>query len=147
VAAVDLDGDGDLDVLTHDDTLDDAVVKPHHGIQWLENRGTFPFVEHTLAKCLASAGPQAVDLDGDFDIVACALLASGADIDESTLPALIWLEQTKPGVFERHTLEKGATRHASLDGDVGTSWVRSCSSPGRRRPRTGVEVWENQRVH
>jgi hypothetical protein len=147
VAAVDLDGDGDLDVLTHDDTLDDAVVKPHHGIQWLENRGGFPFVEHTLARCLASAGPQAVDLDGDFDIVACALLARGADIDESTLPALIWLEQTKPGVFERHSLEKGATRHASLDGDVDIVVGTFMLVPGAPPSTNWVEVWENQRVH
>jgi hypothetical protein len=29
---VDLDGDGDLDVLlTHGDTFDDAIIKPYHG--------------------------------------------------------------------------------------------------------------------
>ena len=56
-----------------------------------------------------------LDGDGDLDIVACALLAGGSDIDETTLPALVWLEQTRPGVFERHTLEKGAPRHAHLD--------------------------------
>ena len=40
IQVVDLDGDGDLDVLlTHGDTFDDTIVKPYHGIQWLENRG------------------------------------------------------------------------------------------------------------
>ena len=44
IQVVDLDGDGDLDVLlTHGDTFDDAIIKPYHGIQWLENKGTFPF--------------------------------------------------------------------------------------------------------
>src|SRR5258708_20292527 len=64
---------------------------------------------------------QAVDLDGDgdLDIVACALLASGSDVEEKTLPALVWLEQPKPGVFVRHTIEKGFPRHATLDvGDI-----------------------------
>ena len=52
---------------------------------------------------------QAADLDGDgdLDIVACALLAGGSDVDEKTLPALVWLEQTKPGMFVRHTIEMG----------------------------------------
>ena len=51
IEVVDLDDDGRLDVLlTHGDSFDDQIVKPYHGIQWLENRGTFPFVEHTLAE-------------------------------------------------------------------------------------------------
>ena len=41
IQLVDLDKDGDLDViLTHGDTFDDGIVKPYHGIQWLENKGT-----------------------------------------------------------------------------------------------------------
>ena len=50
IEPVDLDQDGDLDVLlTHGDTFDDFVLKPYHGIQWLENRGTQPFTPHSLA--------------------------------------------------------------------------------------------------
>jgi hypothetical protein len=154
---VDLDGDGDLDVLlTHGDTFDDAVVKPYHGIQWLENRGAFPFVDHTLAEMPGVSRAQAVDLDGDgdLDIVACALLAGGSDIDETTLPALVWLEQTRPGVFERHTLEKGAPRHASFDvgdldhdGDVDIAVGTFMLVPGSPRSTNWVEIWENQRAH
>ena len=49
IQLVDLDKDGDLDViLTHGDSFDDGFVKPYHGIQWLENTGTYPFVEHTI---------------------------------------------------------------------------------------------------
>jgi hypothetical protein len=122
IQLVDLDKDGDLDViLTHGDTFDDGIVKPYHGIQWLENTGTYPFVEHTLAQVpgVSRAIAADVDGDGDLDIVACALLASGSDVDENTLPALVWLEQTKPGVFVRHTIEKGTPRHATLDvGDI-----------------------------
>ena len=119
---VDLDKDGDVDVLlTHGDTFDDGIVKPYHGIQWLENTGGFPFVEHTLAQMPGVHRAQAADMDGDgdLDIVAAALLAGGSDVDEKTLPALAWLEQTKPGVFTRHTIEMGFPRHASLDlGDI-----------------------------
>jgi hypothetical protein len=122
IQLVDLDGDGDLDVLmTHGDTFDDGIVKPYHGIQWLENTGTYPFVEHTLASMAGVHRAQAIDLNGDgrLDIVACALLAGGSDVDEKTLPALVWLEQTKKGVFVKHTIEMGFPRHATLDlGDV-----------------------------
>jgi hypothetical protein len=118
----DLDKDGDLDViLTHGDTFDDGVVKPYHGIQWLENTGTFPFTEHALARMPGVHGAKAADLDGDgdLDIVAGALLAGGSDVDERTLPALIWLEQTKPGTFVRHAIATGFPRHASIDvGDI-----------------------------
>jgi FG-GAP-like repeat/FG-GAP repeat len=122
IQTVDLDKDGDLDVLlTHGDTFDDGIVKPYHGIQWLENRGGYPFVERTLAQMPGVHRALAADLDGDadLDVVASALLAGGSDVDESTLPALVWLEQTKPGVFARHTIEMGSPRHATLDvGDI-----------------------------
>jgi hypothetical protein len=92
-------------------------VKPYHGIQWLENTGSYPFVEHTLAEMPGVHRAEAADIDGDgdLDIIACALLAGGSDVDEKTLPALVWLEQTKPGVFVRHTIEMGMPRHATLD--------------------------------
>jgi hypothetical protein len=125
---IDLDRDGDTDVLlTHGDTFDDGIVKPYHGIQWLENTGVYPFVEHTIAPMPGVHRAEAADLDGDgdLDIAACALLAGGSDVDESTLPALVWLEQKSPGTFVRHTIEMGLPRHATLatgdidaDGDV-----------------------------
>ena len=122
IQLADLDGDGKVDVLlTHGDTFDDGIVKPYHGIQWLQNKGDYPFVEHTLAPMPGVLRAEAVDLDGDgdADVVACALLAGGADVDEKTLPALVWLEQTRPGVFVRHTIEMGMPRHATLDvGDI-----------------------------
>jgi hypothetical protein len=118
IQLVDLDKDGDSDVLlTHGDTFDDGVVKPYHGIQWLENTGSFPFVEHTLAAMPGVHRAVAADLDGDgdLDVVAGALLAGGSDVDEATLPALAWLEQKMPRTFVRHTIEMGRPRHATLD--------------------------------
>ena len=41
---VDFDRDGDLDVLvTNGDSFDDFLLKPYHGIQWLENEGRYPY--------------------------------------------------------------------------------------------------------
>ena len=45
IQLVDMDGDGDLDVLyTNGDVMDPPpILKPYHGVQWLENEGRFPF--------------------------------------------------------------------------------------------------------
>ena len=152
IELIDLDQDGDLDVLlTHGDTFDDGIVKPYHGIQWLENKGAYPFVERTLAQMPGVHRARAADMDGDgdLDIVACALLAAGADLDERALPALVWLEQTRPATFVRHTIEMGSPRHATfdvgdIDGDgdtdivVGNFWISDARSP------MWVDVWTNQ---
>jgi hypothetical protein len=151
IQLVDLDKDGDLDVLlTHGDTFDDGIVKPYHGIQWLENTGGYPFVEHTLAPMpgVHSAKAADIDGDGDLDIVAAALLAGGSDVDERVLPALVWLEQTKPRTFVRHTIEMGFPRHATLDvgdidGDGDIDIVVGNFSIDK--PMAGwVDVWTNQ---
>jgi hypothetical protein len=118
---VDLDGDGDLDVLvSNGDMLDDYQLKPYHGLRWLENTGTFPFVPHDLAHmfCVMRAQAGDVDGDGDLDVVAAALVQfktdGGPPRSSPDIPSLVWLEQTAPGRFTRHTLETGS-QHLSLD--------------------------------
>jgi hypothetical protein len=151
IEVVDLNKNGRLDVLlTHGDSFDDQIVKPYHGIQWLENRGSFPFVEHTLAGLPGVHRAQAVDLDGDgdLDIVACALSQPGDPI-LAELPSVVWLEQTRPGSFEKHVIEVGTPRHATLDvgdydGDGDVDIVVGNFSFGE--PLTdAVEIFENTR--
>jgi FG-GAP-like repeat len=121
IEVVDLDTDGDLDVLmTNGDLFDDQILKPYHGIQWLENAGTFPFTAHTLARIPGIQRAQAADLDrdGDLDIVACALVPSQEEAARR-LPSVVWLEQTLTGRFALHVLEIGVPMHATLDvGDL-----------------------------
>lgn len=149
IQLVDLDKDGDLDVLlSHGDMFDDFLVKPYHGLQWLENRGTFPFTPHTLCTLPGVHRALAVDLDrdDDLDIVAVALMPEEVK-EGKNLPSIVWLEQTSPGRFVRHTLERGSPRHATLDaadydkdGDIDLligNMVGSAAAPA------WVELWEN----
>lgn len=156
LALVDFDRDGDLDALvTNGDMLDDFMLKPYHGIRWLENRGNLVFQEHELANFpgVHRALATDVDADGDLDVVACAYVQfktpQGVAIDPRArdmgkMPSLVWLEQTSPGRFERHTLEQGG-HHVTLDvadydrdGDPDIV-VGNFRTPGR----PWVEVWEN----
>jgi hypothetical protein len=120
IQLVDLDRDGDLDVLcTNGDTFDSFHLKPFHSVFWLENEGKFPFRKRHLTNLPGVHRAIAADLDndGDLDVAACALLPGRLTRRQQGLSfdAVIWLEQTAPGEFTRQALKHGGADHAALE--------------------------------
>ncbi len=154
IELVDLDGDGDLDVLySNGDTFGSEYLKPRHGISWLENQGAYPFVERRLAEMVGVQAVSTADLDGDndLDVVAGAFMPPQlvASPELAGHDSLVWLEQAKPGRFVRHSLEKGRFMHASLkvadfdqDGDLDLAVGNFQDLEGPHAP--WLSIWWNE---
>ncbi len=158
IQLVDLDRDGNIDILfTNGDSFDDQYAKPSHGVQWLENLGGQQFAYRRLTDLPGAHAAQAGDFDGDgnLDVIAVSWLHDQL-YPVNALPeptaSIVYLEQTSPGVFERHTLEAGFPHHATLevadfdnDGhlDFAVGWMLPRNWPGSPH---GITVWWNQTV-
>jgi hypothetical protein len=146
---VDLDGDRDLDVLvTNGDMFDDDILKPYHGVQWLENRGRLRFEPRPLARLAGAHRAVAADLDGDRDLDVVVSAFAGAAGGGRDLPSLVWLEQVKRGRFVRHSIAAGRPRYPTLDvgdldGDGDPDLVTGVFLL-QGRSEEWLEVWENQ---
>ncbi len=158
VAMVDLDRDGDLDVLyTNGDSFDNLYANPSHGVQWLENGGSNGWVCHRLADLpgayCAAAGD--LDLDGDLDIVVAAWLPRQVlpvELRAARPTSLLVLEQKAPGIFEGFSLATEWPHHAVMemadfDGDGDTDFAVGYHTgldgeQANHLPR--VAVWWNQ---
>jgi hypothetical protein len=154
IQLVDLNGDGRLDVLyTNGDSMDSHWLKAYHGVHWLENRGTFPFVPHTLTAMPGVQRAVAADLDGDGlkDVVAVSWLPRGNFPQRAKLglDSVIVLRQIAPGQFARYWLEKGSCDHP-------TCAVGDLMGDGRQHLVTGnhyfsdpppgadaITIWQN----
>jgi hypothetical protein len=157
IQLVDLDRDGDMDVLlTNGDVIDTEKIRPYQGVQWLENTGSFPFVHHpiTIMPGVHRALADDFDGDGDLDIAAVALLPDFVldTEDRSTLQSVIWLEQTASLQFTRHTLETGNCHHAALglgdfdkDGDIDLA-VGDYLLERENPISPWMTIWLNQKV-
>jgi hypothetical protein len=155
IQLVDLDSDGDLDVVfSNGDTFGSEHLKPYHGIHWLENQGRFPFVHRPLANMVGVQKALAADLDadGDLDIAAVGLMPKNlvANPQLQQHDSLIWLEQTEPGTFIRHGLERAQFYHAGLeladvdrDGDLDIAVGNMVPEDGA--PQPWLTLWSNQR--
>ncbi len=131
IEVVDLDRDGDIDILlTNGDTLDTSVLKPYQGIQFLENLGDLKFKEHPQQQLPGAHGLEVIDVDGDndLDVIASAFLPQ-FPVERARKPlnleSLIWLEQTEPWKFNRFSLETINCDHPTIaaldydnDGDI-----------------------------
>jgi hypothetical protein len=102
LAAVDLDGDSDVDfLLAHGDTLDDGLpFKFYHGVEWLENRGNAEFRAHRIGSLYGAHSVEAADLDGDgdLDIVATSFLPQvllPVPKGKILIDSVVWFEHTE----------------------------------------------------
>jgi hypothetical protein len=155
IQLVDLNGDGKLDVLyTNGDTLDAPyLLKPYHGISWLENRGSFPFEHHPLTAMYGVMRAVAADFTGrgKKDIVAVGFLPPEhfPRREELRLDSVILLEQTAPGEYVRHSLETGGCDHftcaaGDLYGDGTVQLVTGSFFLAEKGKRDrAITIWEN----
>ncbi|NNE92711.1 MAG: VCBS repeat-containing protein [Verrucomicrobiales bacterium] len=133
---VDLDGDGDKDLLyTNGDMMDEnPLPKPFHGVRWFENKDG-EWVLHHLAEmpgCYCGTASD-MDGDGDLDIVASALYFHW---DQNDFPSLIWLENTGGAKeFIRRKIAYAPTNLASHDvGDLNGDGLPDIVAAGMHIP-------------
>jgi hypothetical protein len=127
IQMVDMNADGRLDVLyTNGDTLDAPfLLKPYHGVQWLENPGdgTFPWKHHAIAPFYGAHRAVAVDLcgAGKMDVFAVSFLPPEhfPERHKHNLDSILLLERTGSTSFARHSLAKTTCDHVTcVAGDL-----------------------------
>jgi len=155
IQLVDINGDGNLDVLyINGDVLDEPyVIKPYQGVQWLENKGTFPFVHHPVGQLYGAMAGVAADFTGKGkpDIVAVSFLPEDwfPQRAEANSASIVYFEQTGSGQFLRRPLEMLTGDHATCaagawDGDGHVHLVTGTMLLSEKHsPTSAVTLWKN----
>ena len=117
ISLVDMDLDGDLDVLyTNGDAFDyiPPGPRPWHGVQWLENKGGLAFEYRRIGDFSGAYSAKAVDLDrdGDLDV---ALVSCFNNWDSPKAQSMIWFENNGRMMFVQHDLVSSPTHLLILD--------------------------------
>jgi hypothetical protein len=157
IELVDLDGDGDQDILyTNGDSFDNSYATPWHGVQWLENLGGLRFKYHRLTDLAGAYCVKAgdIDLDGDLDLIVVAWLPQQRmppNLALRPLPSIVCLEQTSPKVFARHTLEIGSPAYpvmelADFDGDGDLDFAVGTHVPNSLEVSHSLMIWWNGKI-
>ena len=114
IFAADVDGDGDMDVLSG-----------HYNIAWYENDGSESFTPHTISTSAASS-VYAIDLDDDGDM----------DVVGSSAGSVGWYENDGSGSFATHKIcnhyyhrEFRSVYALDVDGDGDMDVVTASYSP------------------
>jgi hypothetical protein len=113
-----MNADGKVDVLyTNGDSFDSFLLKPSHGVRWLENQGTYPFREHFVGKLPGAHRALTCDMDadGEKDIIAGVFLPRSLLKAQSLREAegLVLWKSTNDG-FQKLVLTNSQYCHAAL---------------------------------
>jgi VCBS repeat protein len=152
IELVDLDGDGDMDILyTNGDNMDlpTMIPRPFHGVQWLENKGNLKFVWHDIRRFYGAYCAVAADLnnDGKLDIIATSMFNDWTDPRRASL---MWLENDGEQHFTAHTIARDpihliSAAVADLDGDGWLDIVACGMHAFPPSDRTGrITLWKNR---
>jgi len=151
ISVVDLDRDGDFDMLySNGDAFDYAPPnsRPWQGVHWLENQGNLQFELHRIADLQGASSPEAADIDGDGDLDVVVVSANN-DWNDPGAPSVLWLENNGRMQFAMHAVASSPTHLITLavgdlDGDGKPDLVTGgmhISRPYDRLSR--VTAWSN----